>query len=76
MSTLIFGSLPVQSLDTRLVKLLAVQRDPNTLDVQILCSQSLQYWQVSISHSAEKNSWKIPNNFFHFQRKLFDIPTI
>ena len=47
MSTLIFGSSPVQSLETRLVKLLAAQRDQNTLDVQILCSQSLQYWQVS-----------------------------
>jgi len=47
MSTLIFGSMPVQSPETRLVKLLAMQRDQNTLDVQILCSQSLQYWQVS-----------------------------
>lgn len=47
MSSLIFGSMPAQSQETRLVKLLAVQRDHSTLDVQILCSQSLQCWQVS-----------------------------
>ena len=49
MSTLIFGSIPVQTLDTRLVKLLAVRRDRSTLDIQVICSQSLQYWQVFVS---------------------------
>ena len=49
MSTLIFGSMPAQSVDTRLVKLLAQKKDAKTVDLQVLCSQSLQCWQVTDS---------------------------
>lgn len=47
MSSLIFGSISThQSMETRLVKLLSQRKDRNTLEVQILCSQTLQYWLV------------------------------
>ena len=49
MSSLIFGSISAhQSMETRLVKLLSQRKDRHTLEVQILCSQSLQYWQVKV----------------------------
>lgn len=46
MSSLIFGAIPAQSVETRLVKLISQKKDSHTFDVQVLCSQSLQSWQV------------------------------
>jgi len=48
MSSLIFGSIPAQSVETRLVKLVSQKRDSSTCGVQVLCSQSLQFWQVKL----------------------------
>lgn len=34
-------------MDARLVKMLCQKRDKHNLEVQVLCNQSLQYWQVA-----------------------------
>lgn len=48
MSSFIFGSVSShQSMDARLVKMLCQKRDKHNLEVQVLCNQSLQYWQVA-----------------------------
>lgn len=50
MSSFIFGSVAShQSMDTRLVKVLCQKRDRHNLEVQVLCNQSLQFWQVTNS---------------------------
>ena len=50
MSSLIFGSVPVQAQESKLVKLLArpAPESSSIVDILVLCTQSLQYWQVSL----------------------------
>lgn len=51
MSSLIFGSISAhQSMETRLVKLLSQRKERHSLEVQVLTSQSMQYWQVKLIH--------------------------
>lgn len=67
MSSLIFGSHSAhQSIETRLIKLLSQKKDRNTLEVQILCSQTLQCWQVK---SVKLNKQSAQNNcIYHLVR--------